>query len=122
MGKPIKTDRKVGYKMPDVVVVDREENPWYMVDFANPMDHHVKEKEEEKIDRYMDLAAEVRRQFREKTVIVPIVLGALGTVQVKLSKVLKKLEIEDVIGSLQTGVLISTTAILRKVLNLYGTG
>ena len=108
--------------MPDVVVVDREENPWYMVDFANPMDDHVKEKEEEKIDRYMDLAAEVRRQLREKTVIVPIVLGALGTVPVKLSKLLKKLEIEDVIGSLQTGVLISTTAILRKVLNLYGTG
>ena len=82
------------------------------------MDHHVKEKEEEKIDKYMDLAAEVRRQFRVKTVIVPIVLGALGTVPEKLSKSLKKLEIDDVIESLQTAVLISTTAILRRVLNL----
>ena len=82
------------------------------------MDHHVKEKEEEKIDKYMNLAAEVRRQFRVKTVIVPIVLGALGTVPEKLSKSLKKLEIDDVIESLQTAVLISTTAILRRVLNL----
>ena len=52
---------------------------------------------------------EVRRQFRVKTVIVPIVLGALGAVPEKLSESLEKLEIEDIIGSLQTAVLISTT-------------
>ena len=46
------------------------------MDFAIPMDHHVKEKEEGKINIYMDLAAEVRRQFRVKTVIVPTVLEA----------------------------------------------
>ena len=88
------------------------------MDFAILMDHHVKEKEVEKIDKYMDLAAEIRRQLRVKAVIVPIVLGALGTVPAKLSKSLEKLEIEDVIGSLQTAVLISTTTVLRKVLNL----
>ena len=101
-----------------MVKIDREENSWYIVDFAIPMDHHVKEKEEEKIDKYMELASEVRRQYRVKTVIVPIALGALGTVPAKLSKSLEKLEIDDVIGSLQTAVLISTTAILRRVLNL----
>ena len=116
--KPIKTDRKVKYNRPDVVVIDREENMWYIVDFAIPMDHHVKEKEEEKIDKYMDLVVEVRIQFRVKTVILPIVLGALGTVPVKLSETLKKLEREAVIGSLQTAVILSTTAILRRVLNL----
>ena len=88
------------------------------MDFAILMDHHVKEKEVEKIDKYMDLAAEIRRQFRVKAVIVPIVLAALGTVPAKLSKSLEKLEIEDVIGSLQTAVLISTTTVLRKVLDL----
>ena len=56
----------------------------------------------------MDLAAGVRRQFMVKIVIVPIVLGALGTAPAKLSKLLKKLEIEDVIGSLQTAVLKET--------------
>ena len=116
--KPIKTIRKVSYNRPNVVVIDREENVWYTVNFAIPMSHHVKEKEEEKIDKYMDLTAEVRRQFRVKTVIVPIVLGALGIVPAKLSESFEKLEIEDIIGSLQTAVLISITAILRKVLNL----
>ena len=95
--KPIKTDRKVSYNRPDVVVIDREENTWYIVDFAIPMDHHVKEKEEEKIEKCMDLAAEVRRQFRVKTVIVPIFLGALGTAPAKIPKSLEKFETEDVI-------------------------
>ena len=99
-------------------MIDREENTWYIVDFVIPMDYHIEEKEEEKTDKYMDLAAEVRRQFREKTVILPIVLGALRTVSAKLSEMLKKLDIEDIIGSLQTVVLISSTAILRRVLNL----
>ena len=61
------------------------------MDFAIPVDHYVKEKEEEKIDKYKDLAAEVRRQLRVKTVIVQIVLGTLGTVPGKLSGSLKKL-------------------------------
>ena len=67
------------------------------MDFAIPMDHHVKEKEEEKIEKCMDLAAEVRRQFRVKTVIVPIFLGALGTAPAKIPKSLEKFETEDVI-------------------------
>ena len=64
------------------------------------------------------MAAETRRQFRVKTVIVAIVMGALGTVPAKVSESLKKLEIEDVTVSLQTAVLLSTTAILTRVLNL----
>ena len=101
-----------------MVPIDKEENTWYILDFAIPMDPHVKEKEEEIIDRYMDLVAEVRRLFRVKAVVVSVVLGALGTVPAKLSKSLEGLEIEDVIGSLQTAVLLSTAAILRRVLNL----
>ena len=116
--KPNKTDRRVKCDRPVVVVIDRKENTWYIVDFAIPMDHHFKENEEEKINKYIDLTAEVRRQFRVKTVIVPIVLGALGTVPAKLSESLEKLELEDAIGNLQTSVLLSTTAILRRVLNL----
>ena len=59
----------MSYNRPDVIVIDREENTWYIVDSAIPMDHHVKEKEKEKIDKYMDLADEVRIQCRVKTVI-----------------------------------------------------
>ena len=48
------------------------------MDFVIPIDHHVKGKKEQKNDKYMDLAAEVRRQFSVKTVIVSVVSGDLG--------------------------------------------
>ena len=40
--KPIKTDRQVSYKKADMVVIDREENTWYNVNFAILIDHYVK--------------------------------------------------------------------------------
>ena len=99
-------------------MIDRDKNTWYIADFVIQMDHLGKENEKEKIDKYMDLPAEIRKQFRVKTVIVPIVLGALRIVPAKLSDLLGKFETEDVIGSLQATVLISTAAVLRRVLNL----
>ena len=66
----------------------------------------------------MDLSAEVRRLIRLKIVIVPIVLRTLETVPAKLSELLEQLDIEHIIGSLQTDVLISTKAMLRTVLNI----
>lgn len=54
--------------------------------------------------------------------IVQIVLGVLRTVPVKLAESTKKLEIEDIIKSLQTALLVSTSAILKRVSNLYDPG
>ena len=45
----------MSYNRPDVVVIDREENTWYVVDFAIPVDYDVKENEEKRIHEYMDL-------------------------------------------------------------------
>ena len=90
----------MSYHRPVVVMIDREENRWYIVDFPIPMDYQLKEKEEEKIDRYMELEAEVGRQFKVEALIVPIVSGALAKYQVpaKPSESLIKSEKEDVIG------------------------
>ena len=60
----------------------------------------LKKRKRKNIDKYMDFAAEVREQFRAKTVIVPITIGALGTVPAKLSKLMEKLVKDDVIESL----------------------
>ena len=54
----------------------------------------------------MNLAAEVRRQFRVKTVIVPIVLGAFWDSPSKTIRIARKIGIEDVTGSLQSAVLL----------------
>ena len=115
----MKTDKNMSYNIADVVLIERDEKMWYTMDFAIPMNLIMLKKKRRGRLMYIDLTAEVRRQFTVKAVIVPIILGALGTVPAKLSESLENLEIKDVIGSLQTAVLFdihySYTAILRRV-------
>ena len=50
------------------------------MDFAVPADHRIKLKECEKKDKYLDLARELKKLWNMKVIIIPIVIGAFGTV------------------------------------------
>ena len=76
-------------------MTDKEEKTWCNVGLRF---HWIME---EKIDKYIDFAAEVRRQFMVKTVTVPVVLGALVTIPEKLSGPIEKMKIEKEIGRFQ---------------------
>ena len=58
----------------------------------------MKNKEDDKVDRYSVLDGGVRRLHHVK--VIPIVIGALGTVPKRLPKYLEDLGIADVIGCL----------------------
>ena len=47
---------------------------------AGPADHRLKLKELEKKDKYLDLARELEKLWNKKVTIIPIVIGAFGTV------------------------------------------
>ena len=48
--------------------------------FAVPVDHKVKIKEREKIDKYLDPAREHKTLLNMNVTVITIVIGALGTV------------------------------------------
>ena len=48
--------------------------------------------EYEKIDKYLDLARELKKLWNMKVKVIPIVVGALGTVPKRLEKGLENLE------------------------------
>ena len=50
-------------------------------------------KESEKNDKYLDLARELKKQWNMKVTVIPIVIGALGTVTKGLVQGLEYLEI-----------------------------
>ena len=86
-------------------------------DFSVLFDANVVTKDEEKTRKYKRLATEVSREHSVTTVIIPIVVGALGTVSRNLAGWLRRLGIVDVLGGLQMSAVIGTMAILRKVLS-----
>ncbi len=63
------------------------------MDFAVPVDHRVKSKECEERDKYPDLAKKLKKLWNMKVAIIPIVIGALGTVTKGLVQGLEDLEI-----------------------------
>ena len=81
----IPTAKGVEHNRPDVVLKMKKEKMWYIIDFAVPMDYNVKKKEDEKVNNYMPLAAEVRKEHHVKTKIVPVIVGALGTIPRRLA-------------------------------------
>ena len=77
-------------------------------------------KECEKKDKYLNLARELKKLWDMKMSIVPIVIGAFGTVTEGLLKDLEDLDVGGRVETIQTTVLLKTARILRRVLETWG--
>ena len=84
--------------------------------FAVPADHRIKQKESEKKDKYLDLARELKKLWNMQVTIIPIVIGAFGTVTKGLLKGLEDLEVGGRAETIQTTALLRTARIQRRVL------
>ena len=91
-----------------------------IIDFAVPLDHNIVKTEQIKIDRYQALAQDFRRKSkgRCKTKIIPVVVGAFGSIPKNLPQYLEELGIPDVVGGLQKTALLGTRRILKNMLSL----
>ena len=76
------------------------------MDFPVSADHRVKLKEYKKRDKYLDLTSEVKKLWNMKVTIIPIVIGALGTVTKYLVQGLEDLEITGRVETFQTTALL----------------
>ena len=90
------------------------------MDFAVPANHRIKLKESEKKDKYLDLARELKELWNLQVTIIPIVIGAFGTVTKGLLKGLEELEVGGRVEFIQTIILLRTARILRRVLETWG--
>ena len=114
----VQTDHIVEARRPDMMIIDKEKKSCLIVDFAVPSDHRIEIKEREKIEKYQDLKREVQKLWNMKAKIIPIVIGALGTIPKTLQKQLEQIESSIAINQMQTPVLLNTARILRKVLEI----
>ena len=90
-----------------------------MVDFSVPADHRVKLKENENIDKYLDLARELKKLWNMRVKMIPIIVGALGMVPKSLEDRLEEFEIRGRIETIQTTALLRSAGIFRRVLESW---
>ena len=94
-----------------------------MIDVAVPADRYVKDKEIEKVDKYQDLCLEIQQIWNMRTIVIPIVVGALGVVSTHFKHHSSQLNLPNwIIPPLQKTALLGTAKILRRTLQLSGFG
>ena len=114
----IQCDHTIEARRPDIVVVDKVKKEKMIIDIAIPEDTRVCDKERDKIEKYSLLKDEITRLWQmKKVVVIPIVVGALGTITAKLEKFIESLGIDIRIEHFQKSALLGTTRIIRKVLS-----
>ena len=71
------------------------------------------------MEKYQDLKREIGRLWTLKMIeVVPVVIGALGSVTKGFNRWIEKLEILLSVGVMQKTALLGTARILRKVLEM----
>ena len=113
----IQCDNLIEARRPHLVVIDKKEQKEIIIDISVPADVRVEEKE--KVEKYQDLKREIRRLWKLRNVeIVPVVIGALGSVSTEIDRWMGKLGITCNVGLMQKTALLGTARILRKVLEM----
>ena len=107
----IETDKEKEHRRPDIVVTDKEKRECKIIDITVPGDQNIKAKELEKnhqIPGLTNTRLQVQKLWDVKATLIPIVVGALGTVSEELETHLKTIEIPIIIGCLQKTALVGT--------------
>ena len=118
----IQTDHLIPTRRPDLIIINQKKKNRIckIVDFAVPADHRINLKESEKKDKYLNLARELKNMWSMIPTIVPVVIGALGTVTIGLLKGLEDLEVGGRVETIQTVSLLRTARIWRRILETWG--
>ena len=114
----VQTDLEIHARRPDIIIVDKNLNETIIIDVAIPVDVNIRNKEQEKIIKYQDLAREIRKIWNVSTKVIPIVIGALGTVTGRLEQYLKEIGVTTRIELIQKSTLLGTARIIRQVLDI----
>ncbi|XP_068726526.1 uncharacterized protein [Montipora capricornis] len=111
----IQTDREIYHRRPDIVIREKKAKETIIVSIAVPGDSNVLQKETEKYENSQDLAGEIKRIWKSRIKVVPVVVGALGSVSKKQAGHLEQLGIKDRTRTKQKSTLLGSAHILKKV-------
>ena len=116
----IYTDKVLKHNRPYITLVHKDTQKWTLNDKAEPTDQDItRTEEDEKVEKYQELPFEIRRiHGASKVTIIPIVIGALGSISKGAKTWFGKLDLPDFLGSVQFSAILETAHLLQKGLCL----
>jgi hypothetical protein len=112
----VRTDRTIPSNKPDIIICDNEKRTCMLIDVAIAGDRNVIKKEAEKILKYKDLTIEIQCMWNIKTNVIPVIIGATGTISKSFRKYLSNVPGIHEVKELQETAILGTAHILWKVL------
>ena len=102
------------------MAVDKENQRAIIIDIAVPNDYNIASKEKEKVEKYQPLREEIKKCWKIKTTVIPVVIGTLGAITPAHQSWAAQLPAAPKSYQLQKCALLRTAKILRQVLKLPG--
>ena len=115
----IPTDKKIKANRPDICLRNRKTNTCLLIDISCLADGNIGKKHAEKLAKYSDLRVKISRMWHCRTLVVPVVLAALGTAHAGIARWLDIIPGHQNLQYLQKTVLLGSTRIFRKVMSLF---
>jgi hypothetical protein len=87
-----------------------------LISVAISGDRSVIKKQAEKILKYKNLTIEIQRMWKLKTRVIPVIIGATGTISKSFRKYVSSIPGNHEVRELQKTAILGTAHTLRKVL------
>ena len=114
----IQTDKVIKHKLPDIFFINKQKRECQIIDFVISGDQNIAIKEQKKSDKYHSLRIELQKVWNVKVAVIPVVIGALATMSMKIHHYIKQIDIPADIISIQKIDIVGTAYILRKMLGI----
>ena len=112
----VQTDRTIPNNKPDIITRDNEKGTCMLIDIAISGHRNVIKKEADRILKYEDLTIEIKHTWNVKTKVIPVIIGATGTISKSFRKYVSNIPGKHEVKELQKTAILGTAHILRKVL------
>ena len=111
------TDRAIGANRPDLVVRDKANKRVLIIDVSCPSDVNVTTKENEKIAKYSGLRVELAKMWQSECIVIPVVIGGLGTLSEKFIDYLNQIPAEISVDLCLKITMLGSEKIMRSCLS-----
>ena len=113
----IQTDKEITAIRPDIVFMNKKDKTALLIDIAVPRDDNIVDKRIEKVEKYQNLAIELKALWQLKEIaIVPIIVGCTGVVDKTFAKYIEKIPGKINIFEIQKITLLGTCYAVRRFL------
>lgn len=117
--RTIITERTVPHNRPDMVVYNKSEKTVQIIDFAITSNINLNTTISTKINKYVQLSEEIKRQWQvEKVTTIPIVISSTAAIPKTTTQALKSIAPNIKIHELQKIIILENCSITRQFLNL----